>query len=102
MNISDGQRQLIVLYTILEALRSGVFSTVLIDEPDKALPDEGMKSQCSKYRAADSHPLIATGAYVSYRGSSRCTRMLSSTWRTSSFESAPSGPFNLFLSAVMI
>ena len=34
MNISDGQRQLIVLYTILEALRAGVFSTVLIDEPD--------------------------------------------------------------------
>lgn len=34
MTISDGQRQLIVLYTILEALRSGVFTTVLIDEPD--------------------------------------------------------------------
>ena len=34
MNLSDGQRQLIVLYTILEALRAGVFSTVLIDEPD--------------------------------------------------------------------
>ncbi len=34
MNISDGQRQLIVLYTILEALRAGTFSTVLIDEPD--------------------------------------------------------------------
>lgn len=33
-DISDGQRQLIVLYTILEALRAGVFSTVLIDEPD--------------------------------------------------------------------
>ncbi|WP_446012030.1 AAA family ATPase [Candidatus Electrothrix sp.] len=33
-NISDGQRQLIVLYTILEALRAGIFSTVLIDEPD--------------------------------------------------------------------
>ena len=34
MNISDGQRQLIVLYTVLEALRVGTFSTVLIDEPD--------------------------------------------------------------------
>ena len=34
MNISDGQRQLIVLYTVLEALRAGTFSTVLIDEPD--------------------------------------------------------------------
>lgn len=33
-NISDGQRQLIVLYTLLEALRAGTFSTVLIDEPD--------------------------------------------------------------------
>lgn len=31
---SDGQRQLIILYTILEALRAGIFSTVLIDEPD--------------------------------------------------------------------
>jgi predicted ATPase len=34
MNISDGQRQLIVLYMILEALRAGTFSTILIDEPD--------------------------------------------------------------------
>ena len=34
MNVSDGQRQLIVLYTVLEALRAGTFSTVLIDEPD--------------------------------------------------------------------
>ncbi len=34
MNISDGQRQLIVLYTVLEALRAGAFATVLIDEPD--------------------------------------------------------------------
>ncbi|MDU9049599.1 MAG: AAA family ATPase [Candidatus Electrothrix sp. Rat3] len=34
MNISDGQRQLIVLYMVLEALRAGTFSTVLIDEPD--------------------------------------------------------------------
>lgn len=33
-DISDGQRQLIVLYTVLEALRAGIFSTVLIDEPD--------------------------------------------------------------------
>jgi len=33
-HISDGQRQLIVLYTVLEALRAGTFSTVLIDEPD--------------------------------------------------------------------
>ena len=34
MNISSGQRQLIILYTVLEALRAGTFSTVLIDEPD--------------------------------------------------------------------
>jgi len=34
MKISDGQRQLIILYTVLEALRAGTFSTVLIDEPD--------------------------------------------------------------------
>jgi predicted ATPase len=34
MNISSGQRQLIVLYMVLEALRVGSFSTVLIDEPD--------------------------------------------------------------------
>jgi predicted ATPase len=34
MNISSGQRQLIVLYTVLEALRAGTFSTVVIDEPD--------------------------------------------------------------------
>ena len=33
-HLSDGQRQLIVLYTVLEALRAGTFSTVLIDEPD--------------------------------------------------------------------
>jgi len=32
--LSDGQRQLIILYIILEALRSGVFSTLFIDEPD--------------------------------------------------------------------
>ncbi len=34
LNLSDGQRQLIILYTVLEALRAGIFSTVLIDEPD--------------------------------------------------------------------
>lgn len=34
MDISDGQRQLIVLYTVLEAFRAGSFSTILIDEPD--------------------------------------------------------------------
>jgi len=34
MNLSDGQRQLIILYMVLEALRAGIFSTVLIDEPD--------------------------------------------------------------------
>ncbi|MDM8550270.1 AAA family ATPase [Desulfobacterales bacterium HSG2] len=33
-DISDGQRQLIVLYTVSESLRAGIFSTVLIDEPD--------------------------------------------------------------------
>ncbi len=33
-HISDGQRQLIILYMVLEALRAGTFSTVLIDEPD--------------------------------------------------------------------
>jgi predicted ATPase len=32
--LSDGQQQLIVLYTILAALESGVFSTLFIDEPD--------------------------------------------------------------------
>ena len=32
--LSDGQRQLIMLYTILEALRVGVFNSVFIDEPD--------------------------------------------------------------------
>ena len=34
MDISDGQRQLIVLYTILEAFRAGTISTLFIDEPD--------------------------------------------------------------------
>lgn len=33
-DLSDGQRQLLMLYTVLEALRAGIFSTVLIDEPD--------------------------------------------------------------------
>lgn len=33
-DISSGQRQLIILYTVLEALRAGTFSTLLIDEPD--------------------------------------------------------------------
>lgn len=32
--LSDGQRQLIVLYTVLEALRAGLFTTLIIDEPD--------------------------------------------------------------------
>ncbi len=32
--LSDGQRQLIMLYTFLAALNSGVFSTLFIDEPD--------------------------------------------------------------------
>ncbi len=32
--LSDGQRQLIALYTILESLRAGIFSAVFIDEPD--------------------------------------------------------------------
>jgi len=32
--LSDGQRQLIVLYTILEALRAGDISALFIDEPD--------------------------------------------------------------------
>lgn len=34
LNLSSGQRQLIILYSILEALRAGTFSTILIDEPD--------------------------------------------------------------------
>ncbi len=34
MALSDGQRQLIVLYTVLEAWRDGSFSTLFIDEPD--------------------------------------------------------------------
>lgn len=33
-SLSDGQRQLIMLYTILAALDSGIFSTLFIDEPD--------------------------------------------------------------------
>lgn len=33
-DLSDGQRQLIVLYTLLEALRAGIFSTMFLDEPD--------------------------------------------------------------------
>ncbi len=32
--LSDGQRQLIILYTILEALQAGIFTTLFIDEPD--------------------------------------------------------------------
>lgn len=34
IDLSDGQRQLIILYVIAEALRAGMYSTVLIDEPD--------------------------------------------------------------------
>jgi len=34
MALSDGQRQLIVLYTVLESLREGIFSTLFVDEPD--------------------------------------------------------------------
>lgn len=34
MDLSDGQRQLIVLYMVLEAFRAGTFSAVLIDEPE--------------------------------------------------------------------
>ncbi|NQU26565.1 MAG: ATP-binding protein [Candidatus Nealsonbacteria bacterium] len=34
MDLSDGQRQLIVLYTVLESWRAGSFSTLFIDEPD--------------------------------------------------------------------
>lgn len=33
-SLSDGQRQLIILYTILAALDSGFFNTLFIDEPD--------------------------------------------------------------------
>lgn len=33
-DLSDGQRQLIFLYTVLEALRAGVFTTLFIDEPE--------------------------------------------------------------------
>lgn len=33
-DLSDGQRQLIILYMIAESLRAGTYSTVLIDEPD--------------------------------------------------------------------
>ena len=32
--LSDGQRQLFILYIILEALRTNVFSTLFVDEPD--------------------------------------------------------------------
>lgn len=34
MDLSDGQRQLIVLYTVLEAFRAGSASTLFVDEPD--------------------------------------------------------------------
>jgi len=33
-DLSDGQRQLIVLYTILESLRNETYSVLLVDEPD--------------------------------------------------------------------
>ena len=33
-DLSDGQRQLIVLYTILESLRKNSYSVLLVDEPD--------------------------------------------------------------------
>ena len=32
--LSEGQRQLIVLYMLLEALRSGIYDSIFIDEPD--------------------------------------------------------------------
>lgn len=31
--LSDGQRQLIILYTVLEALQAGIFTTLFMDEP---------------------------------------------------------------------
>ena len=34
IDLSDGQRQLIVLYTILQSLKQNIFSVLLIDEPD--------------------------------------------------------------------
>lgn len=34
LDLSDGQRQLIVLYTMLEALRAGSVATLFVDEPD--------------------------------------------------------------------
>ncbi|MEI6421240.1 MAG: AAA family ATPase [Lentisphaerota bacterium] len=33
-DLSDGQRQLIVLYTVLQSLKQNIFSVLLIDEPD--------------------------------------------------------------------
>jgi predicted ATPase len=33
-DLSDGQRQIVVLYTLLEALRSGLHPVLFIDEPD--------------------------------------------------------------------
>ena len=33
-DVSDGQRQLIILYLIAEALRKGLVSTLILDEPD--------------------------------------------------------------------
>lgn len=33
-DLSDGQRQLIALYTVLESLRAGLFTAAFIDEPD--------------------------------------------------------------------
>jgi predicted ATPase len=34
LTLSDGQRQLIILYTLLIALQIGIFTEILIDEPD--------------------------------------------------------------------
>ncbi|HOZ48462.1 MAG TPA: AAA family ATPase [Candidatus Hydrogenedentes bacterium] len=34
LELSDGQRQIIALYTVLESLRAGVFSAIFVDEPD--------------------------------------------------------------------
>lgn len=32
--LSDGKRQLIILYTLLESLRAGIYSVIAVDEPD--------------------------------------------------------------------
>jgi len=56
VNLSSGQQQLIILYTVLEALREGAFSTIFNDEPDNFISLreiqpwlESVKSICDEH-----------------------------------------------------